>query len=195
MSELNRCTNVAENSVVEDALCDSTNKPPNTRSCVVSCPGECVLTEWSEWSPCSKVIFVFFSLTKTRFSDSDLSNCDVYERKCEESRSRQRSIIRNPIYNRTCDSLEEIQTCSRELNNCWTYDWHTSDWGSCLPLGGSQCGEGVQSRALSCVRNDGYSVHFRSVISTIKRCKFLKFLIISFFVCDVVTAIATRSQP
>ena len=87
-------------------------------------------------------------------------NC---RQQCQGSRSRQRSIIRNPIYNRTCGPLEEIQPCSIEFRNCWTYEWQVSDWGSCIPLGGSQCGEGTQARALSCVRNDGYPVHHRSV--------------------------------
>ena len=75
---------------------------------------------------------------------------------CQGERKRERSIIRNPIYNSTpCPALEEVQPCS---DSCRPHNWQVSEWSSCLPLGGSNCGEGVRNRLVSCVRSDGYVV-------------------------------------
>ena len=56
-----RCVNVLEDMMVHEALCDPANKPATSQTCEVACSGECVLTPWSVWSPCNKVIESFKS--------------------------------------------------------------------------------------------------------------------------------------
>lgn len=125
-----RCIHVPEDMVVEDAICDKAKKPRAEQPCQIACPGHCVISSWSAWSPCQH---------------------------CHGERRRERSIIRNPVYNHTCLPLEEIEYCSNPASGgCFTYDWQVSEWSSCQPLGGSNCGEGVRTRIASCVRNDGY---------------------------------------
>lgn len=85
--------------------------------------------------------------------------------KCQGGdRRRQRSIIRSAIDNGACPVLEETQPCSSLSANCWSYEWRVSEWSSCLPLGGSNCGEGIRTRIVSCFRTDGYSVNSRYVL-------------------------------
>nr|CAH0103778.1 unnamed protein product [Daphnia galeata] len=125
-----RCVNVLEDMVVGDIICDRANKPSAEQPCQIACPGHCVISSWSSWSPCQH---------------------------CRGERRRERSIIRNPVYNHTCPPLEEIESCSSPASGgCFGYDWQVSEWSSCQPLGGSNCGEGVRTRIASCVRNDGY---------------------------------------
>lgn len=92
----------------------------------------------------------------------------LYFQPCDSSQDRQRtrSILRSPANNHDaknhpkCPPLIEAQAC--HLNTtCFSYSWRHTDLGSCLPLGGSPCGEGVQSRAVFCERSDGRPVEDR----------------------------------
>lgn len=42
---------------VSDAFCDPIQQPPDVNACHVACPGSCVLSPWSDWSDCSKVVY------------------------------------------------------------------------------------------------------------------------------------------
>ncbi|XP_063229191.1 thrombospondin type-1 domain-containing protein 7A-like [Bacillus rossius redtenbacheri] len=117
-----------------DQYCDRVTQPPDINACHVACPGECVLGPWSDWSECSQP--------------------------CARSAERQRtrSVLRAPASSEaTCPPQIEVQSCRLNLT-CFSYSWHWSDYSSCLPLGGSPCGEGVQSRTVTCLRSDGRSV-------------------------------------
>nr|CAD7426298.1 unnamed protein product [Timema monikensis] len=119
---------------VSDMFCDPIIQPADVNACHVACPGDCVLGPWSDWSECYKP--------------------------CESDRERQRtrSILRAPQSNAaTCPQLIEVQPCRLNVT-CFTYSWRWTDYSSCLPLGGSPCGEGVQSRAVYCLRSDGRPV-------------------------------------
>ena len=40
---------------LDESYCDSVSKPADINYCNVPCPGQCVLTEWSDWSKCDRV--------------------------------------------------------------------------------------------------------------------------------------------
>ena len=40
---------------VPSHYCDPEDKPVLERDCILHCPGECVLSEWTEWSSCYSV--------------------------------------------------------------------------------------------------------------------------------------------
>ncbi|GLH10714.1 Uncharacterized protein GBIM_15620, partial [Gryllus bimaculatus] len=108
---------------VADPYCDPVTQPADVNACHVACPGDCVLSPWSDWSECPKP--------------------------CEPSRERQRtrSVLRGPASDgEGCPPLIEVQGC-RINSTCFTYAWRATAYSSCLPLGGSPCGEGVQARA------------------------------------------------
>ena len=44
---------------VPSHYCDPENRPVLKRDCVLHCPGECVISEWAEWSACHSVRIVF----------------------------------------------------------------------------------------------------------------------------------------
>nr|CAD7414041.1 unnamed protein product [Timema poppensis] len=124
---------------VSDMFCDPIVQPADVNACHVACPGDCVLGPWSDWSECYKP--------------------------CESDRERQRtrSILRAPQSSAaTCPQLIEVQPCRLNVT-CFTYSWRWTDYSSCLPLGGSPCGEGVQSRAVYCLRSDGRPVADRNI--------------------------------
>lgn len=41
---------------VKDEYCDPIEQPDDISACHVSCPGNCVVSPWSAWSDCDKVI-------------------------------------------------------------------------------------------------------------------------------------------
>lgn len=57
-----------------------------------------------------------------------------------------------------------IQTQPCHLNfTCFKYSWKTITNVSCLPLGGSPCGEGMTVGAVYCERSDGRTVADRYI--------------------------------
>ena len=48
---------------VPSHYCDPENRPVLKRDCVLHCPGECVISEWAEWSACHSVRIFFFQIT------------------------------------------------------------------------------------------------------------------------------------
>lgn len=50
-----RCVNIMEDVVVDDLICDAANKPSAEQPCRIACPGDCVISSWSSWSPCQHV--------------------------------------------------------------------------------------------------------------------------------------------
>ena len=57
----------------------------------------------------------------------------------------------------SCPPLTESRPCL-ENSTCWTYRQSLTDWTSCRPSGESECGPGLQTRGLRCVRSDGRPV-------------------------------------
>ncbi|CAB3372223.1 Hypothetical predicted protein [Cloeon dipterum] len=123
---------------VASSKCDPESRPANHTICHTICPGECVVSPWSDWSPC--------------------------ELPCRQGarRERTRAVLRAPALHatRTCPPLIESQECILNIT-CFTYEWTSTEWSSCLPLGGSPCGEGIQHRGVVCSRSDGRPVNDR----------------------------------
>ncbi|KAJ7407423.1 thrombospondin type-1 domain-containing protein 7B-like protein [Willisornis vidua] len=97
---------------VEDALCgelpskDSVLQLP----CSVPCPGDCHLTEWSEWSSCELTCI----------------NGRSFETMGRQSRSRA-FIVQSPENQESCSGQEmETRPCSG--GKCYDYLWKTSLW-------------------------------------------------------------------
>lgn len=56
----NRCIHVNTGIEMSEEYCDWTVRPDGVNLCTIACPGDCVLSGWSDWSPCPKVIMYTF---------------------------------------------------------------------------------------------------------------------------------------
>nr|XP_015213731.1 PREDICTED: thrombospondin type-1 domain-containing protein 7B isoform X1 [Lepisosteus oculatus]XP_015213732.1 PREDICTED: thrombospondin type-1 domain-containing protein 7B isoform X1 [Lepisosteus oculatus] len=128
------------------SLCIQDSSPVTFQSCVM--PRPCETSDWSSWSPCSKMC-----------RSVDLS---------PGYRTRTRSLKRIPVGGgRECPVLEEREACNiiaDFLPKCPRYMWKVTEWGECqvTPLLSQQdqrlsnltalCGGGIQMRETYCVQ-------------------------------------------
>ncbi|POI36229.1 hypothetical protein CIB84_000018 [Bambusicola thoracicus] len=159
-----RCLQKLDRSVVAAEICEHlAPQPPLEQACLVPCPRDCVVTDFSPWSQCS-------------------GGCT------NSLRHRTRAVIAPPLYGGApCPNLTESQTCAAAAcplgEEEHTYSLKVGPWGECrlphhedasLDLG-EDSGElnvswleghkaqhrphtgqvGYQTRAVSCVRSDG----------------------------------------
>ncbi|XP_017564196.1 thrombospondin type-1 domain-containing protein 7A isoform X2 [Pygocentrus nattereri] len=121
---------------VEDYLCDPEEMPAGTRESRLPCPEDCVLSDWSPWTPC--------------------------ELPCSGRGDRQRTAyaLRLPKEGRECPKSMETEPCL--LNrNCYHYSYNITDWSTCQLSANAVCGIGRKTRMLDCVRSDGKSVDLK----------------------------------
>lgn len=120
------------------SACDAGRKPELVEACIEHCPGQCVVSGWTEWTSCPQ-------------------DCPQ-----DTFRTRNRLIFRNPIDTTdedgdnplSCPHLIEREQCMPGIN-CFTYTWNSTEWSPCQLEKGKICGEGVQDRLLQCLRSDG----------------------------------------
>ncbi|XP_041421849.1 thrombospondin type-1 domain-containing protein 7A isoform X2 [Xenopus laevis] len=125
------------------SFCQQEKLPITFQSCVVD--KECQVSEWAEWSLCSKA-------------------CDMAS---VGYRTRKRTIKLFPIGNgNECPELEETEQCTSPPDGpqvCIQYTWRATEWTECRvdPLLSQQdkrrgnqtalCGGGIQTREIYCV--------------------------------------------
>ncbi|KAI2660551.1 Thrombospondin type-1 domain-containing protein 7B [Labeo rohita] len=117
-------------SSVNETLCDQDEIPLQAQTCVLPCPNDCVMSQWSQWSTCSIP--------------------------CNEStvRTRTRHMLRPPVANRVCPDSNQTEPCS--LNStCFNYHYNVSSWSTCQLSEHAICGQGARTRLLDCIRSDG----------------------------------------
>ncbi|XP_062861779.1 thrombospondin type-1 domain-containing protein 7B, partial [Trichomycterus rosablanca] len=135
---------------VDSELCEES--PPSVQeTCEVFCPGDCVISSWSDWSSCPQ------SCTK---------------KNTESRQSRSRTVLALPGEGgKPCPSapaLEEWRSCTH--NPCVVYFWEASPWGPCVSDSSvflnrsdhsnetSDCAAGLRTRKITCMRISGGSV-------------------------------------
>ncbi|XP_045154839.1 thrombospondin type-1 domain-containing protein 7B [Echinops telfairi] len=130
-----RCANTAdmEGGTVDNILCSQHDKPPDTQSCSLLCPNECVMSNWGPWSKCPQ-------------------SCDPHT-----MQRRTRRLLRPALSSRTCPEDSQVRPCL--LNeNCFQFRYNLTEWSTCRLSENATCGQGVRTRLLSCVRSDGRPV-------------------------------------
>uniref|UniRef100_A0A8C9U5U9 Thrombospondin type-1 domain-containing protein 7A n=1 Tax=Scleropages formosus TaxID=113540 RepID=A0A8C9U5U9_SCLFO len=123
--------------------CPDSSRPDTVRPCLLPCRKDCIVTPFSEWTPCP-------------------STCQPVKKK---KRSYLKIIIQRPSDGgQECpDTLHEERECE-SLPVCPTYRWKTHKWHQCtlvpesvrqgLTGMGESCGRGLEIRAVTCVGND-----------------------------------------
>ncbi|TSK28216.1 Thrombospondin type-1 domain-containing protein 7A [Bagarius yarrelli] len=130
----------------EISLCDQQTSPVTYQACVIT--KDCEVTEWSDWSSCSKECY------------------DLNGPKGVRTRTRRIQQF-NVAGGAECPSLEESEPCSPPGDGvppCVAYTWKTTEWSECRVdvllsqqdrRRGNQtglCGGGIQSREVYCVQ-------------------------------------------
>ncbi|XP_012494191.1 PREDICTED: thrombospondin type-1 domain-containing protein 7A [Propithecus coquereli] len=106
-------------------------------SCVVECPVNCQLSDWSLWSECSQTCGLTGKMIRRR-------------------------TVTQPFQGdgRPCPSLmDQSKPCP--VKPC--YRWQYGQWSPCQ-VQEAQCGEGTRTRNISCVVSDGSADDFRKVV-------------------------------
>ncbi|XP_072730524.1 thrombospondin type-1 domain-containing protein 7B isoform X4 [Ciconia boyciana] len=145
-----------EGEEVPHHLCSELPRP-EVVACEIPCATDCVISEWSPWSPCSH-------------------SCS--SKNAEGSQSRSRSILALPAEGgRACPpdrALQEHRACNG--HPCVHFFWETSPWSPCSKdalvtalnatinwSGEAACGVGIQTRKVFCMKSSSGQV-------TPKRC-------------------------
>ncbi|MBZ3873498.1 Thrombospondin type-1 domain-containing protein 7A [Sciurus carolinensis] len=112
-------------------------------ACIIPCPSDCKLSEWSNWSRCSK--------------------------SCGSGVKVRSKWLREKPYNggRPCPKLDHVNQVYEVVpchSDCNQYIWVTEPWSVCKVTFvdmRDNCGEGVQTRKVRCMQNtaDGPSEH------------------------------------
>ena len=112
-------------------------RPVDVKECR-QCQQDCVVTMWSEWTPCT-------------------GRNDVYT-------TRNRFVVAPPLEDgRPCPALRERKRCEgttatiSQLERLHT--WRLGPWLHCEPLNGEDCGEGTRVRSVDCVDLQGKTVN------------------------------------
>lgn len=112
---------------VPSHYCDPEEQPDEEQDCQLFCPGECAVSEWTNWSACN--------------SDDCLLN---------KVQRRNRTILRSTSQGDCIEHLKEQRACAETC--FFRYEWALTAWSSCQPVGDSACGEGKRRRGVRCVR-------------------------------------------
>ncbi|XP_061179700.1 thrombospondin type-1 domain-containing protein 7A-like [Saccostrea echinata] len=114
--------------ITTEENCAGQVKPHSEQPCRMACIGECVMSDWTEWTDCP--------------------------RPCLNSmyrQSRSRKIMRHAsMYHSRCGETEQYKDCVKDIN-CVDYHWEWMPWTSCLINNGQDdCGVGLQERFPVC---------------------------------------------
>ncbi|XP_056145668.1 thrombospondin type-1 domain-containing protein 7B [Lampris incognitus] len=121
----------SDGKVVERSVCEQlglVNEQKLLGSCVVNCPVNCVLSDWSAWAKCSHTCG---SQGQTMRSRRILQQAHELGRPCPAQ-------------------LTQTKPCP--IQPCYT--WLLSDWSPCT-VEGAECGEGLRRRNLTCMVHRG----------------------------------------
>lgn len=64
---------------MSEEYCDWTTRPDGVNLCTIACPGDCVLSSWSDWSICPKVNNIFKQFNSTEICRLKLNKVIKYK--------------------------------------------------------------------------------------------------------------------
>ena len=149
--------------VVDPSECDVTQKPNETRACRTSCPRDCLLSDWSEWTDCDVTCG---DAHKHRFrrilqqAQNGGERCPAANDDGKISHNAYKTQLTYDIFARFRRSMHigvifQSRECRRS-NTCENYFWNVTSWSQCDDSAG--CGRSVQRRRVYCTRHDAFEV-------------------------------------
>ncbi|XP_063042222.1 thrombospondin type-1 domain-containing protein 7A [Engraulis encrasicolus] len=126
--------------------CPESIRPETVRPCLLPCKRDCVVTPYSDWTPCP-------------------ATCQT-GKKQKFKQSRKRIIIQLPANGgQDCPEVLTQEKDCEAPSTCPGYRWKTHKWRRCqlvpwsvrqeTPGALETCGPGLQARAVSCRKQDG----------------------------------------
>uniref|UniRef100_A0A8C6PXE4 Thrombospondin type-1 domain-containing protein 7A n=1 Tax=Nothobranchius furzeri TaxID=105023 RepID=A0A8C6PXE4_NOTFU len=109
-------------------------------SCVVECPVNCQLSEWSSWSECTHTCGLAGKLWRTR---TVIQAAQGDGRPCPSQMKQWKPCLVKPCYS-----------------------WRYSSWSECKSEG-ARCGEGLRFRNVSCFVSDGSEIQDSSMVNEV----------------------------
>ncbi|XP_014670848.1 PREDICTED: thrombospondin type-1 domain-containing protein 7B-like [Priapulus caudatus] len=142
------CVNIRRERVNDTICFDNLMNPmpSNSVACSVPCAGDCVLSQWSQWSACSQACFK-----------------DTAKGMVGGVQERTRGILAQSTDGSPCptsDELRVVRTCYPE-RSCDVYHWQGGPWDACAhsnQVVPEFCGRSKQFRDITCVKNEGEAV-------------------------------------
>ncbi|XP_056154112.1 thrombospondin type-1 domain-containing protein 7A [Lampris incognitus] len=135
--------------------CPESLRPDTVRPCLLPCKRDCIVTPYSEWIPCP-------------------STCQA-DGKTKTKQFRKRIIVLLPTNGG--QDCPEVLTQERDCESssvCQGYRWKTHKWRRCQlvpwsvrqdsPGAQEMCGTGLQTRAVSCRKQDGGQADFETCL-------------------------------
>ncbi|XP_066202247.1 thrombospondin type-1 domain-containing protein 7B [Saccopteryx leptura] len=132
---------------VMNKRCSDSTRPETVRPCLLPCKKDCVVTAFSEWTPCPRLCWSgngTMKQSRYRIVDQEAANGG---RECP-------------------DTLFEERECE-DVSLCPIYRWKPQKWSPCILVPESirqgimstseACGKGVQTRAVSCINDHNQS--------------------------------------
>ncbi|KAG7457501.1 hypothetical protein MATL_G00227820 [Megalops atlanticus] len=131
---------------VPSKKCPESLRPDTVRPCLLPCKRDCIISPYSDWTPCS-------------------STCQSGSG-AKRKQSRKRIIIQLPANGgQECPEVLSQERECEAPSVCQGYRWKTHKWRRCQlvpwfirkdsPGAQENCGPGLQTRAVSCRKQDG----------------------------------------
>ena len=119
------------------------------QQCSISCPGDCVVSEWTAWTNCDSR-FRFWFLW---FANIARYIWEPLKLSCSDSiRNRSRSILRQSSISTCAFDLMETESCVAGIN-CNQIKTVWTEWTSCTSQNGCN-NDGSKFRFMNCYKNN-----------------------------------------
>ncbi|XP_065184716.1 thrombospondin type-1 domain-containing protein 7A-like [Sycon ciliatum] len=110
-----------EKPIVDDAHCAGLSKPRSNQTCRVTCPADCLWTQWTAWSKCE-----------------------------HNSKYRLRSTLRGALLGGRCDHSDIRQEKHCQRRSVGQYNVSIGPWTPCQRIHSDECGPAEQHRLVVC---------------------------------------------
>ena len=124
--------------IVPDWRCSKLKTVMKRRSCEVTCPRNCEVSGWTDWSRCPDMC--------------QAGSSEAGQLLMEIQRRERVVLVTSSQGGTPCPDTTQVRPCPLLAGSCKQAAWWTGDWSNCSLPTGMTCGEGVRTRAVSCSR-------------------------------------------
>ena len=138
--------------VVPDWRCSRLRSVSKRRSCEVTCPRNCEVSQWTDWSQCP-------DLCQSGSSEGGHLLMEIQRR--------ERVILVSASDGGTsCPDTTQVRPCPLLAGSCRQPAWDLGQWSKCTLPTGLTCGQGLRSRSVSCSRAGVVSLPLTNCLDT-----------------------------